>query len=75
MIRLKKLPDPSTLDSEDKAALQRALSFINSGRAYSMEHGTRPSTIGLVLAASPLALLAWYDLHEIYLIGLYRIVH
>ncbi|KAH9845072.1 Epoxide hydrolase N terminus [Teratosphaeria destructans] len=27
--------------------------------AYALEHGSRPATIGLVLATSPLALLAW----------------
>lgn len=33
--------------------------FRVSGSAYAQMHATRPSTIGHVLASSPLALLAW----------------
>lgn len=33
--------------------------FLATGSAYAAEHGTRPATIGLVLASNPLALLAW----------------
>ncbi|KAI1617161.1 Alpha/Beta hydrolase protein [Exophiala viscosa] len=33
--------------------------FIQTGSAYAQEHGTRPATIGFVLASNPLALLAW----------------
>lgn len=37
----------------------RNTNFGTLGNAYAREHGTRPSTIGLVLSSSPLALLAW----------------
>ncbi|KAJ5217283.1 hypothetical protein N7468_010291 [Penicillium chermesinum] len=30
-----------------------------TGLAYALEHGTRPSTVGLAISASPLSLLAW----------------
>ncbi|CAN9176463.1 unnamed protein product [Alternaria alternata] len=33
--------------------------FMEVGRAYAIEHGTKPSTIGLVLSSSPIAQLAW----------------
>jgi microsomal epoxide hydrolase len=39
--------------------LQRGKDFLEFGAAYSLEQATRPSTIGLVLGSSPLALLAW----------------
>lgn len=39
--------------------LQRGANFNQLGTAYAREHGTRPSTIGLALSSSPLALLAW----------------
>ncbi|CAH0018848.1 unnamed protein product [Clonostachys rhizophaga] len=43
----------------DITAARRAESFRTTGMAYFMEHATRPSTIGLVLSSSPLALLSW----------------
>ncbi|KAI9053690.1 hypothetical protein LZ554_002643 [Drepanopeziza brunnea f. sp. 'monogermtubi'] len=43
----------------EKKMLARGQAFITTGAAYAAEHGTRPSTIGLVLGSSPLALLAW----------------
>lgn len=49
----------STLSREEQAGLERVQHFKTCGSAYAMEHGTRPATIGLVLASSPLALLAW----------------
>lgn len=39
----------------------RMLKWRSTGMSYALEHGLRPATIGLVLSASPLALLAWYD--------------
>jgi hypothetical protein len=33
--------------------------FYMTGNGYAREHGTRPATIGFVLASSPLAQLAW----------------
>ena len=32
---------------------------MRTGAAYALEQGTRPSTLGLALNSSPLALLAW----------------
>ncbi|KAH7079849.1 epoxide hydrolase-like protein [Paraphoma chrysanthemicola] len=51
--------DPSTLSSTQKEALARAGKWVENGRAYALEHATRPSTIGHVLSSNPLALLAW----------------
>jgi len=47
------------LDAGEKAGVEKMNKFRESGTAYAMEHATRPSTIGHVLASSPLALLAW----------------
>ncbi|POS79796.1 hypothetical protein DHEL01_v201801 [Diaporthe helianthi] len=40
-------------------ALQGATKFQDSGMAYAMLHGTRPSTAGFTIASSPQGLLAW----------------
>ncbi|KAK1532042.1 epoxide hydrolase [Colletotrichum costaricense] len=46
--------------TEDEAQhVQRMLNFSATGSSYLLEHGLRPSTIGLVLSSSPLAMLAW----------------
>ncbi|KAF2093297.1 alpha/beta-hydrolase [Rhizodiscina lignyota] len=37
----------------------RAREFTKFGAAYALEHATRPGTIGLALASSPVAYLAW----------------
>ncbi len=47
------------INEAEKKGLQRMQTFLATGSAYSQEHGTRPSTIGFVLASSPLAVLAW----------------
>ncbi|KAL9931934.1 hypothetical protein V8E36_009249 [Tilletia maclaganii] len=39
--------------------IARGLTFQESGSAYAAMHATRPTTLGLAMAASPLALLAW----------------
>ncbi|KAJ0295641.1 hypothetical protein COL5a_011605 [Colletotrichum fioriniae] len=39
--------------------VQRMLNFSATGSSYLLEHGLRPSTIGLVLPSNPLAMLAW----------------
>ena len=58
------LPEPSSVKGElsevEKEGLRRGNGFVENGRAYALEHGTKPSTIGFVLASNPLALLAWY---------------
>ncbi|KAK0879689.1 hypothetical protein LTR87_006490 [Friedmanniomyces endolithicus] len=55
-------PDDVPMDAlskEEQEGLVRYNNFGNLGNAYAREHGTRPSTIGLVLSSSPVALLAW----------------
>lgn len=47
------------LEPQDIEALQKIQVWRTTGMAYAMTHATRPGTIGLVVAASPLALLAW----------------
>ncbi|TFK31278.1 Alpha/Beta hydrolase protein [Crucibulum laeve] len=51
--------DDSTLNDLDKEGLVRSAEFSRIGSAYALEHATKPSTIGIVLSSSPLALLAW----------------
>ncbi|WYZ35760.1 hypothetical protein EsH8_X_000407 [Colletotrichum jinshuiense] len=53
------------LPHQDLERLQRMATWRLTGISYAMEHGFRPATIGLVLSASPLALLAWIG--ELYL--------
>ncbi|KAL4818094.1 Alpha/Beta hydrolase protein [Aspergillus spinulosporus] len=43
----------------EKRGFERSNWFLTYGKAYAEEHGTKPATIGHVLASSPLALLAW----------------
>ena len=62
------MPRPEGVNDDDlneweKQGLARADEFKRLGSAYALFHATKPSTIGLVLAASPLSLLAWYVLH------------
>ncbi|KAL8814438.1 MAG: hypothetical protein Q9191_008552 [Dirinaria sp. TL-2023a] len=57
---LRNPPPAQDLEAEeDRALAARGQQFLTTGSAYAMEHGTRTSTIGLVLSSSPLALLAW----------------
>ncbi|KAH7401259.1 epoxide hydrolase-like protein [Pyrenochaeta sp. MPI-SDFR-AT-0127] len=51
-------PEDHVTDAEKKN-LQRVEDFKGTGSAYAIEHGTKPSTIGLVLSSSPVAQLAW----------------
>ncbi|CVK85337.1 hypothetical protein FPRO06_07534 [Fusarium proliferatum] len=57
------MAEPATTQGEisdaEKKGLERAKDFDKLGTAYALMHGTRPSTIGLILSSSPLALLAW----------------
>ena len=48
------------LSKIEREGLQRGNNFVEKGRGYSLEHATRPGTIGIVLASSPVALLGWY---------------
>lgn len=52
-------PEEILTSAEDRAFAARTQQFLLTGSAYAMEHGTRTSTIGLVLNSNPLALLAW----------------
>lgn len=51
--------DDDALTDFEKEGMERAKDWSQKGTAYAMEHGTRPSTIGLALSTNPLALLAW----------------
>jgi hypothetical protein len=51
--------DESTLSDLEKTAIKYSSKWQETGRAYAMEHSSRPATIGHVLSSSPLALLAW----------------
>ena len=43
----------------EQIGLDRANEFKKTGSSYALQHATRPSTIGFVLASNPVALLAW----------------
>lgn len=51
--------EESAVSDTEKKQLQRLSDFGTYGNAYAKEHGTKGGTIGLVLASSPIALLAW----------------
>jgi len=47
------------IDEVEAAAMPRGQEFRSHGSSYALEHGTRTATIGLALAASPIAMLSW----------------
>jgi microsomal epoxide hydrolase len=47
------------ITTEEQARLDQAAAWAQTGSAYAAEHGTRPSTITLVLSTNPLAMLVW----------------
>jgi microsomal epoxide hydrolase len=47
------------ITDQEKRGLERLDKFFAKGRAYANEHGTKPATIGFVMASSPIAQLAW----------------
>lgn len=58
------MPEPegikdSDISEAEKQGLERSSTFKAFGSSYALQHATKPSTIGLVLASSPIALLAW----------------
>lgn len=59
MLRQSETPAGVELQEYEKKALEKSAEWRTRGTGYALEHGTRPSTIGLVLSSSPLALLAW----------------
>lgn len=55
-------PDGMTddhLNAFEIEGINKMMNFMTTGAGYATEQGTRPSTIGHVLASSPMALLAW----------------
>ncbi|KXX78196.1 putative epoxide hydrolase [Madurella mycetomatis] len=44
---------------EEQVQVDHAAEWVSFGTSYGNEHGTRPSTISLVLMTNPLAMLAW----------------
>lgn len=60
MITTLATPDETTvMNAAERETLARFQKWSATGIAYALEHGTRPSTIGSVLASNPLAMLAW----------------
>ncbi|KAJ5619978.1 hypothetical protein N7510_003962 [Penicillium lagena] len=58
------MPRPDGINDEtvtilEKEGLKRSDEFLRLGSSYALQHATKPSTIGLVLATNPLSLLAW----------------
>ncbi|ETI25700.1 hypothetical protein G647_02474 [Cladophialophora carrionii CBS 160.54] len=51
--------DESKITDTERQGMERMKAFYMTGNGYAREHGTRPATIGFVLASSPLAQLAW----------------
>lgn len=52
------------MTADERKGLERYDEFNTTGNAYARFHGTKPATIGLVLSASPVALLAWCALRN-----------
>ncbi|KAI9757712.1 MAG: hypothetical protein M4579_003337 [Chaenotheca gracillima] len=51
--------DKYAVNEIEEKTLKKVSAFRSRGLAYAIEHGTRTSTIGHVLASNPIALLAW----------------
>lgn len=47
------------ITAEEKKQQDFVNAWAQTGSAYAAEHGTRPSTIALVLNTNPLAMLTW----------------
>ncbi|KAI1329809.1 Alpha/Beta hydrolase protein [Xylariaceae sp. FL0255] len=54
-----KEPPRDILSFSELQMLERTEKWRQTGLAYALEHGTRPSTAGLAISTSPLAMLAW----------------
>ncbi|KII93470.1 hypothetical protein PLICRDRAFT_49516 [Plicaturopsis crispa FD-325 SS-3] len=52
--------DQSSLTDWDRRGLAQSQKFMTSENAYALEQAYKPSTIGIVLSSSPVALLAWF---------------
>lgn len=53
------LGEPGKMTQEEKDCMAKAQAFMAHDYAAAAMQATRPSTVGLVLGSSPLALLAW----------------
>lgn len=53
------LGTPAPLTSREQVGVRRSETFVANGSAYSVMQGTRPSTLGIICASDPAALLAW----------------
>ncbi|KAH8828653.1 epoxide hydrolase [Flagelloscypha sp. PMI_526] len=51
--------EDNSVPQDEQQGLQQGAAWLQTGFAYGMMHGTRPSTIAHVVSSSPLALLAW----------------
>jgi microsomal epoxide hydrolase len=59
-----KASDDDKITEQEKEGLKIMEKFFSKGRAYAHEHGTKPATIGFVMASSPIAQLAWVGVSE-----------
>lgn len=48
-----------TMSEPERIGLERTTAFKKMNSSYALQQATKPSTTGLVLSSSPLALLAW----------------
>ena len=48
-----------SITPEEEKMMEFVNAWAQTGSAYAVEHGTRPSTISLVLNTNPLGMLAW----------------
>lgn len=53
------LGEETVVDAFEKERVEFTQKWRATGVGYALEHGTRTSTIGSVLASNPLAMLAW----------------
>lgn len=59
-----KASDDDKITEQEQEGLERMDKFFVKGRAYAHEHGTKPATIGFVMASSPIAQLAWVGVSQ-----------
>ncbi|KAI0141902.1 Alpha/Beta hydrolase protein [Xylariaceae sp. FL1272] len=54
-----KAPSRDLLTPEESHIMKRVAAWQQTGLAFTLQHGTRPATVGLAISSNPLALLAW----------------
>lgn len=54
------VPPLDSLTTEELQIMERTDTWRKTGLAFALEHGTRPSTVGLAISSNPITLLAWY---------------